>query len=102
MPKTTKRVEASDLNRNFWVIDSGISYLLKFLFDENGPVISSTKGIIKELSELWENIIYLWSSIYIIYGLKYHPLHLEVMYMPNSNSFPDRKFDDFSETNIDY
>lgn len=96
MPKNSRRVEAADLNRNFWVIDSNISYLLKYLFDDTSPIIAMNTGIVKEISELWENMLYLWAAIYIIYGIKYHSLHFEVMYMPNDNYYPDRKFDNFT------
>ena len=95
MPKTTRRVEAADLDRNFWVIGRNISYLLEFLFKNENVFGEMFKNITKEITELWENIIYLWAALYAIYGHKNRDLHFEIMYLPNDTMCTSRKFDNF-------
>jgi len=62
MPKYTRRVEIEDLNRDFWVIGEAISEISGFLFDDESPLAKMFKGITSELTQIWENLIYLWSG----------------------------------------
>jgi hypothetical protein len=86
-----------DLNRNFWVISQNVSYLLKYLFHSETRYTFSNmiNKISKEIFELWENMIYLWATLYAIYGYEEHPLHFEFIYLPNDIYCTSRKFDNF-------
>ena len=64
MPEYKRRVEVEDLNRNFWVIAQVIAGLSADLLDEDGPIGSLIKGLMNEIGQLWENIIYLWLFLF--------------------------------------
>ena len=66
MPEYKRRVEVEDLNRNFWVIAQVIAGLSADLLDEDGPISSLIKGLMNEIGQLWENIIYLWLALTIV------------------------------------
>lgn len=97
IPKNSRRVNLMDLNRNFWVISQNVSYLLKYLFPSETRYTFSNmiNKISKEIFELWENMIYLWATLYAIYGYEEHPLHFEFIYLPNDIYCTSRKFDNF-------
>ena len=60
MPEYKRNVEIEDLNRNFWVIGQSLSLLYAYLFDENNPLPLLLSGILDEITQLWENMFYLW------------------------------------------
>lgn len=66
MPEYKRRVEVEDLNRNFWVIAQVIAGLSADLLDEEGPIGSLIKGLMNEIGQLWENIIFLWLALTIV------------------------------------
>lgn len=55
-----RQVEVEDLDRDFWVISEVITAILNYLFNNNG-LFGIQKGILNEIAQLWQNIIYLWS-----------------------------------------
>lgn len=96
MPQNKRRVEVEDLNRNFWVIAQVIAGVSAYLFDGDGPIGEFLKGMIKEIGQLWENVIYLWMA----QGLIGEPplitdTHCEVL-MPNAaHGKVSMTYDDF-------
>lgn len=60
MPEYKRDVEIEDLNRNFWVIGQALSLLYAYIFDENSPLPKLLSGILDEITQLWENMFYLW------------------------------------------
>lgn len=63
MPQYGRRVEVEDLDRNFWVIAQTIAAISAYLFDEDSPLPKMFEGLLRETTEIWENIIYLWTEI---------------------------------------
>jgi len=63
MPQYGRRVEVEDLNRNFWVITQTIAAISAYLFSEDSPLPKMLEGLLRETTEIWENIIYLWTGI---------------------------------------
>lgn len=63
MPQYGRRVEVEDLDRNFWVIAQTIAAISSYLFDEDSPLPKMFEGLLRETTEIWENIIYLWTEI---------------------------------------
>ena len=96
MPKNSRRVEVIDLNRNFWVISNNLTLILKFLFEDNNLIQSTYIGITKEITELWENLLYMRGALYIAYGYKARPLHIEIMYMPSKDYQTFKANDNFA------
>ena len=94
MPKYTRRVEIEDLNRDFWVIGQTITGISQYLFDDNGAMPKIFKGIISELLQLWENILYLWAELGLL-AKKQYPIKILYEPLPNSVYQPYAKFDNF-------
>jgi hypothetical protein len=63
MPQYGRRVEIEDLDRNFWVIAQTIAAISAYLFDPDNPLSKMWEGLTREVSEIWENILYLWTGI---------------------------------------
>jgi len=63
MPQYGRRVEVEDLDRNFWVIAQTIAAISAYLFDDDSPIPKLLEGMTREVSEIWENILYLWTGI---------------------------------------
>jgi hypothetical protein len=66
MPEYERTVEIEDLNRNFWVIGQVLTGVLSFLFDEDSPINDLFNGMLDELAQLWENLLYLWVAFALI------------------------------------
>jgi len=60
MPKYLRKVEVEDLNRNFWVLGQTMSAVCAFLFGPNAPFAKLFEDMAAEITQLWENILYLW------------------------------------------
>ena len=103
MPKYLRRVEIEDLNRNFWVIGQSITALCAFLFGPNKPLVDLLKGILKELPELWENILYLWAQIAVMLQ-KPKITHIENIFFPIYNSELEAyiKYDNFQDSKVSF
>lgn len=104
MPEYQRVVEVEDLNRNFWVIGQVLTGILSFLFDEDSPLNSLFNGILDELAQLWENLLYLWIAFALIsQELTNNDIQIIVAPVPNDLLRPYIKFDDFdyvSSTNV--
>lgn len=60
MPEYKRVVQVEDLNRNFWVIGQILAAILEFLFNDDNPYKDVFNGILDEIAQLWENLLYLW------------------------------------------
>lgn len=95
MPNNSRRVSVEDLNRNFWVISSVLSAVSTYLFDPAAPIPYLTKGILKELLQLWDNVLYLWAAFAIISQKEAADLRTIILPLPKSALQPYVKYDDF-------
>lgn len=94
MPKYTRRVEIEDLNRDFWVIGQTITGISQYLFDDNGGLPKLFKGVMNELLQLWENVLYLWATLGLL-AKKQYPIKVLYEPLPNNSYQPYAKFDNF-------
>lgn len=86
MPQYSRAVEVEDLDRNFWVIAQVITAISAYLFDDS-PFTEIFRQILNEITQLWENILYLWAALMLISQDKYYTnLHSEVVVINNVNS----------------
>lgn len=102
MPKYLRKVEVEDLNRNFWVISSVLGAICNFLFGDNGPLKDLLESILKELVQLWENVLYLWATLAAMTQKDaITKMHSEILPISN-NEFQDYiKFDNFDRPTFD-
>lgn len=100
MPKNTRRVEIEDLNRNFWVIAQIITGISAYIFGEGSPYIGLLEGILKELVQLWENMIYQWIGIDLLLTETVSDIHIEFMPIPVDQFRPYKKYDYFDDSYI--
>ena len=98
MPKYLRKVEVEDLNRNFWVLGQTMSAVCAFLFGPNAPFAKLFEDMAAEITQLWENILYLWLAFAMATQKpEITDVHVEVVYIPNSELEPYLKFDDFNQ-----
>lgn len=95
MPKYGRHVEIEDLDRNFWVIGQTVSGISAYLFDDDSPIKTAFKNILREITELWENILYLWAALTMLSKKVYTDVHVEVIYLPNDEYQPYLKYDNY-------
>lgn len=98
MPEYQRVVEVEDLNRNFWVIGQVLTGLLAFLFDEDSPLNDIFEGLLDEIAQLWENLLYLWVAFALISQEINNDVQVLVIPVNNDDLRPYIKFDDFQET----
>ena len=100
MPQYKRKVEVEDLDRNFWVIGQVLTGISIYLFDENGSLNATLKGLLKELAQIWENTLYLWSALDLLNQKRsYANVHTEVVVLSYNELYPYLKYDNFD--NID-
>lgn len=92
MPQYGRRAELEDLNRNFWVIGQSLSAIGNYVFGKN-PYSDAFENILKEIIQLWENIIHLWISIAISSQNVEKETHLIFYHLGSS------KFENFTHFN---
>ena len=99
MPQYGRRVEIEDLNRNFWVIAQVIGAISNYLYDDDAPLPKALQGLTREITEIWENIPYLWANIAAITQKK--SLGVKVIHMPLPPRINDhsRKYDKIGNEN---
>lgn len=105
MPKYTRRVEIEDLNRNFWVISQVIAAVCAKLFDEQSEIPTIMKDITNELTQLWENILYLWATLALQNQKVSNRVHTEMVPIEasryqNFNKYDFDQDDELSEEEI--
>lgn len=104
MPRNKHRVEVEDLDRNFWVISQALAAICVYLFDDKSPINNTIKGLLKEIGQLWENILYLWTFLAIQNQKKYYDkVHIEVLPITNiTNSlYSYHKYDNVYKSDYD-
>lgn len=97
MPEYKRIIEIEDINRNFWVIGQVLTGICSFLFDEDSPLIDIFDGLLDEISQLWENIFYLWLSSIIEDSKRYE--NMQIIYLPITpyKNCPYTKYDNFCQ-----
>lgn len=96
MPEYERTVQIEDLDRNFWVIGQVLTGILSFLFSKDSPLNQLIDGMLDELAQLWENLLYLWIGFAVIsQELKYKDIRKIVVPMDTNSLYPYVKFDDF-------
>lgn len=106
MPQYGRRVEVEDLNRNFWVITQTIAAISAYLFSEDSPLPKMLEGLLRETTEIWENIIYLWTGIAAISQNVESGVQTVVLPLQTRDNEHGRQYDNFdvdlkSFTNFD-
>ena len=99
MPQYGRRVLVEDLDRNFWVIAQTISAICAYLFGDENPINKMCEGIAREVSEIWENVLYLWLEIAAITQKKQKDIRVMSLYVPPRDNEHGRKYDDFESKN---
>lgn len=101
MPQYKRKVEVEDLDRNFWVIGQVIAGISATLFDDNGAIGAMIKGLLKEIGELWENVLFLWSALAMLSQKRfYKDVHTEVVVVNAEDLYLPLQYD-FFESSLD-
>lgn len=95
MPQYGRRVEVEDLNRNFWVITQTIAAISAYLFSEDSPLPKMLEGLLRETTEIWENIIYLWTGIAAISQNVESGVQTVVLPLQTRDNEHGRQYDNF-------
>lgn len=102
MPQYGRRVEIEDLDRNFWVIAQTIAAISSYLFSPDNPLSKMWEGLTREVSEIWENILCLWTGIAAVTQKHNGPdvsvLHLPLLLRDNEHG---RKYDNI-DVDVDW
>lgn len=94
MPRYKRKVEVEDLNRNFWVIGQVLAGISADLFDEDRQIQSMIKGLLKEIGQLWENMVYLWAALALLSQDRfYSQTHDEIVFIQYDSLRPYLKYD---------
>ena len=94
MPQYKRRIEVEDLNRNFWVIAQTISTLAAYLFDPEGPYSKMIGGLLNEIMQIWENILFMWAEL-AAQDVKQFDTITKVVYISPENLSDYLSYDDF-------
>lgn len=97
MPQYARRVEIEDLDRNFWVISQTIAAISNYLFGNDNPLFNILKGELREITELWENILYLWLESALITQNKNNKVRMIVCQLPVDNYNYSYKYDNCAQ-----
>lgn len=102
MPQYKRKVEVEDLNRNFWVISQVLTGITAIIFDDNGPINQMIKGLLKEIGQLWENMIYLWVAMGLLSQKRFYgETHSEVVMVSIAETvYQHLKYDGFDNIGI--
>ena len=102
IPQYGRRVEIEDLDRNFWVIAQTIAAISSYLFNPDSPLPKMWEGLTREISEIWENILYLWTGIAAI-TQKHNSSDVSVLHLPLQlrDNEHGRKYDNI-DINVDW
>lgn len=102
MPMYKRVVEVEDLNRNFWVIGQTIGGICEYLFKPDNPLMKFLKYLIDEVTQLWENVLYLW--VMAQYMNREIEDSIKVIQIPLTNGaqYDWVKYDDFNRTAPDW
>ena len=68
------------------------------LFDEDGPIQSMLKGLLKEIGDLWENMVYLWAALALLSQKRfYSQTHNEIIFIQYDSLRPYLKYDNITD-----
>ena len=96
MPEYQRVVEVEDLDRNFWVIGQVLTGICAYLFEVDSPLKDLLRGMLDEVAQLWENMLYLWLALAITSQLsQYKEVETIVVPLSRNKFYPYVKFDDF-------
>lgn len=99
MPKYMRRVEVEDLNRNFWVIGQTITGITAALYGDNSCYLNLFNGILDEITQLWENVLYLWAGAALVSQKETNEeVRCIHCYLDSKEIFPLLKYDNFEGT----
>ena len=99
MPKYMRRVEVEDLNRNFWVIGQTITGITAALYGDNSCYLNLFNGILDEITQLWENVLYLWAGAVLVSQKEtVENVRCIHCYLDSKEVFPLLKYDNFEGT----
>lgn len=98
MPQYGRRVEIEDLDRNFWVISQVIAAISNYLFGSDCPIPKTLEGMTREISEIWESVLYLWLGIAATTQEQNNDIQTIVMPLPPRDNDHGRKFDMIDES----
>ena len=97
MAQYGRRVEIEDLNRNFWVIAQVLAALGNYLMDDDSPIVKMFKFLLKELTELWENILFLWLEIAMTTQKDNDSIQVIAVPLSSREYRNDMRYDDFDD-----
>ena len=102
MPEYERTVEIEDLDRNFWVIGHVLSGILAFLFDDDAKLKDLFKGMLDEIVQLWQNLLFLWVG-FILIAQKEKSEDIITIVVPVNNNIihPFVNFDNFNYDRFD-
>ena len=100
MPEYKRTVEIEDLNRNFWVIGQVLTGLCAFLFDEDSPLKNVFDSLLDEISQLWENVFYLWLTSIVENQKNYENIQTVFLPIAPFSYRPYTKYDNFYDGQI--
>ena len=96
MPEYQRIVEVEDLDRNFWVIGQVLTGICAYLFEDDSPLKDLLRGMLDEVAQLWENMLYLWLALAITSQLsQYKEVETIIVPLSRNKLYPYIKFDDF-------
>lgn len=98
MPQYGRRVEIEDLDRNFWVISQTIAAISNYLFGDECPIPATLEGLTREISEIWENVLYLWLGIAMRSQEQNKDIKTIVLPLPPRKDDHSRRFDMIDES----
>lgn len=101
MPKYLRRVEVESLNRNFWVIGQTLSGITAYLTEDGSVYKTLLNGILDEITQLWENVLYLWAAAALVSQKpKYEDIKVIHCYLDNDKELPYLKYDNFDNNGV--
>lgn len=101
MPQYGRRVEIEDLDRNFWTIGQVVAAISNYLFGKDAPLPKVLQGALREVTELWENALYLWLTTAMISQKGSGKVKVIVLPLPSRSNENGRHYDNIdSDDNI--
>lgn len=97
MPQYLRNVEVEDLNRNFWVIGQTMSAISAYLFGDTAPIPKILNKFLDEITQLWENTVYLWYGFQVDNFFEYEEVYSTIVPVSNNEWQDYLKYDNFDQ-----
>lgn len=97
MPEYSRRVEVEDLDRNFWAIAQVLSAISRWLFGQGQVINEALEGLLNEVAQLWENVLYLWLDFAILSQRINSGLRTIITYIPEAKYQYGKKYNGFGQ-----